>query len=103
MKGYIPRICLPLIIFCAANIAAGIEPEPRSRLLLDFGWKFHLGNEWGIGQNLAKAGTGFGPASVVFSDASWRQVDLPHDWADRLPLDPNAEGAPGFEALGARF
>ena len=51
----------------ATNAAA-----PRERLLFDFGWKFHLGNEWGIGQNLAKAGTGIGPASVVFSDAGWR-------------------------------
>ncbi|MGH7992094.1 MAG: hypothetical protein ACREDQ_01145, partial [Limisphaerales bacterium] len=36
----------------------------RERLLLDFGWKFHLGNEWGFGQNLSKAGTGSGPAST---------------------------------------
>ncbi len=78
-------------------------PAPRERLLLDFGWKFHLGNEWGIGQNLAKSGTGMGPASVVFSDASWRRVDLPHDWAVELPFDPHADAGHGFKALGAEF
>ncbi|HEY6476864.1 MAG TPA: hypothetical protein VI456_09810, partial [Polyangia bacterium] len=51
---------------------AGSAPaSPRERLLLDFGWKFHLGNEWGNGQSLAKSGSGIGPASVVFGDASW--------------------------------
>ena len=27
---------------------------PRQRLLLDAKWKFHLGNEWGTGEDLAK-------------------------------------------------
>ncbi len=102
MKRLTPGIFLPIIIFCAANLAAA-DPAPRSRLLLDAGWRFHLGNEWGIGQNLAKAGTGYGPASAVFSDASWRSVNLPHDWAIELPFDPKADGAHGFRALGAGF
>ena len=79
------------------------EVSSRERLLLDFGWRFHLGNDWGIGHNLSKAGTGFGPASMVFSDASWRQVNLPHDWAIELSFDPKADGAHGFRALGAGF
>jgi beta-galactosidase len=70
---------------------------------MDFGWRFHLGNEWGSGQNLAKAGAGFGPASVAYSDASWRRIDLPHDWAIELPFDPTADGAHGFKALGDAF
>jgi len=70
---------------------------------MDFGWKFHLGNDWGIGQSLSKAGTGFGPASMDYSDASWRQVQLPHDWAIELPFDPKADGSHGFKALGAAF
>jgi beta-galactosidase len=87
----------------APGPAAGAAPAPRERLLLDFGWKFHLGNEWGIGQSLAKSGTGMGPASVVFSDASWRRVDLPHDWAVELPFDAHADGSHGFKALGSAF
>ncbi len=77
--------------------------SPRERLLMDFGWKFHLGDEWGIAQNLAKAGTGSGPASVSFSDASWRTINLPHDWAIELPFDPSADGGHGFKALGPGF
>ena len=70
---------------------------------MDFGWKFHLGNEWGIRQNLAKSGTGMGPASVTFSDASWRQVNLPHDWAIELPFDAKADVAHGCRAVGEGF
>src|SRR5829696_6540810 len=76
---------------------------PRDCLLLDFGWKFHLGNDWGIGHNLAKSGSGIGPASVAFSDAGWRSVDLPHDWAIELPFDRRADGSHGFKALGRAF
>ena len=83
--------------------AAETVPPPRQRLLLDFGWKFHLGNSWGIAQNLGKAGTGSGPASPSFSDASWRPVDLPHDWAIELPFDPKADGSHGFRALGRDY
>jgi len=86
-----------------ASAAATTDASPRERLLLDFGWKFHLGNEWGIGQNLAKAGTGIGPASVVYSDASWRRVDLPHDWAIELPFDAKGDTAHGSKALGEAF
>ena len=70
---------------------------------MDFGWKFHLGNEWGGAQNLAKAGTGSGPASLFYSDASWRTVNLPHDWAIDLPFDQRADSAHGFKALGRDF
>jgi len=86
-----------------ASASASTGAAPRERLLMDFGWRFHLGNEWGVGQSLAKAGTGFGPAGATFSDASWRRIDLPHDWAVELPFDPTADGAHGFKALGEKF
>ena len=79
------------------------DSGPRERLLLDFGWRFHLGNEWGIAQDLAKAATGRGPADVSFNDANWRTVNLPHDWAIELPFDSKADGAHGFKALGLDF
>ncbi|HYG23702.1 MAG TPA: beta-galactosidase GalA [Verrucomicrobiae bacterium] len=85
--------------------ASGQTPAnpPRERLLMDSGWRFFLGNEWGIAQNLSKAGTGSGPASASFSDASWRVVNLPHDWAVELPFNINADSAHGFKALGRGF
>ncbi len=101
-SGRNPIRTLAFLIFSLwASAVSG--SEPRERLLMDFGWKFHLGNEWGGAQNLAKAGTGSGPANLYFSDASWRTVNLPHDWAVELPFDQRADGAHGFKALGRGF
>lgn len=86
-----------------ASVAIGAEPVPRERLLMDFGWKFHLGNDWGIAQNLAKAGSGYGPTTASFSDVSWRSIDLPHDWAVEMPFDPKADSAHGYRAVGSGF
>lgn len=104
---------LKRLLFCALFIlgtglhvhaANTLPPTPvRERLLMDFGWKFHLGNDWGIGINLAKSGTGYGPASLVYSDASWRTVNLPHDWAIELPFDQKADVSHGYKALGVAF
>jgi beta-galactosidase len=106
MKTISARILLSVHLLLAAaglNLFAADPASPRERLLLDPGWKFHLGNDWGIGQNLSKAGTGRGPASLWFGDASWRTVNLPHDWAVELPFDETADGAHGFKALGHGF
>jgi beta-galactosidase len=101
------RRCLALLAALSLGMsgpaAAAADSVDRERLLMDSGWSFHLGNDWGIGQSLAKAGTGMGPASVSQSVASWRRVDLPHDWAIELPFDPTADGAHGFRALGEGF
>ena len=106
MKVTSCRVLLVFNLLLAAaslNLFAASSASPRERLLLDSGWKFHLGNDWGIGQNLAKAGTGSGPASVWFGDASWRMVNLPHDWAVELSFDKTADAAHGFKALGRGF
>ena len=83
--------------------AGAATPGPRERLSADFGWRFHLGDEWSTGQNLTKAGSSYGPASVDFSDISWRRVDLPHDWAVELPFDRKADGGHGFRPVGWDF
>ena len=92
-----------LLATAVLNLSAAPAAGPRERLLLDSGWKFHLGNNWGIGQNLSKAGTGSGPANVWYGDASWRTVNLPHDWAVELPFDKTADAPHGFKALGHDF
>jgi beta-galactosidase len=97
------RIMVALAAGLIANALRAAESAPRERLLLDAGWRFHLGNEWGLAQNLAKAGTGYGPASAGFGDAGWRRVDLPHDWAVELPFDPKGDTAHGSKALGEAF
>ncbi len=85
--------------------------EPRTRLLFDFGWKFHLGDPPGLdnlgsGDGLeafSKTGA-FAFATAGFDDATWRTLDLPHDWAVELPFvnDP-ALGSHGFKPLGRNY
>ena len=77
--------------------------SPRETLLMDFGWKFHLGNDWGSALDLMKAGADAGPAQAGFNDITWRDVNLPHDWAVELPFDPNAELYHGYKPVGAGF
>ncbi len=89
---------------CLTSPAARAESAMvRQRLLLDFGWKFRLGDDWGTGENLAKAGSSSGPAATSFNDATWRTVNLPHDWGVELPFDRNADGSHGFKPVGPGF
>jgi beta-galactosidase len=58
-------------------------PAARSRETFDFGWKFFKGDVAGA-------------QMPVFADASWRDLDLPHDWGIEGPFDQNApSGGPG--------
>ena len=79
--------------------------SPRQRFLLDFDWRFHLGNAAQQSADFAfgaprREGT-FAKASFVadvgardFDDSGWRLLDLPHDWAVDLPfLSGNAQDA----------
>jgi beta-galactosidase len=104
----------------AADAQPAAQPGPaavnkfRERLLMDFGWRFHLGDasdptkDFGFGSgragNFQKTG-GFLPASsLAFDDSDWKPVDLPHDWAIELPFtnDPALEGK-GFYPLGRNY
>ncbi|WP_343731705.1 beta-galactosidase GalA [Duganella sp.] len=93
----------------AATAAAAIG---RERLNLDKGWRFAYGHAYDAQQDFgygtrpfffAKAGYGDGPASPSFSDAAWRQLDLPHDWAVELPFDARASSNHGSLAVGRNF
>ena len=67
----------------------------RQRLLLDFGWRFHLGNaadpskdfDYGLGRGYQKTGAFFfKPSRPDFDDSGWEAIDLPHDWGVALPF-----------------
>jgi beta-galactosidase len=95
----------------------------RARLLLDFGWRFHLGHAedpakdfaFGLNQRtFAKAGRDVAAAAAVdFDDGDWSKIDLPHDWAVELPFAPSADfdskleedprAAHGFKPLGREY
>jgi beta-galactosidase len=91
--------------------ATGTE---RERLLLDFGWKFHLGNandptkDFGYGTaeagNFQKTGSFMPTGTIAFDDSDWRSVNLPHDWAIELPFtnDPSLQNK-GFYPLGRNY
>ncbi len=105
-----------------ARKAIGVlEPIVRERLLLDFGWRFHLGHacdpakDFGFGLNqktYAKAGDGVALAAAAdFDDTDWQPLDLPHDWAVELPFVPSTNppadddprAAHGFKPLGREY
>ena len=107
MKTFLTSTVRVLSAFACAwlsiAVAFGSAASPRERIRFDAGWRFHLGNDWGTALNLAKAGSSAGPAVLSFGDATWREVDLPHDWAIELPFDKTADGSHGFKALGQAF
>jgi beta-galactosidase len=88
------------------------QARGRERLLLDFGWRFHLGHAsdpaqdfgFGAGSEFDKSGGLFRPSRLNFDDSAWRQVNLPHDWVVELPFDPADElNDAGHHPVGRNF
>ncbi|MFZ0828348.1 MAG: glycoside hydrolase family 2 TIM barrel-domain containing protein [Verrucomicrobiia bacterium] len=69
-----------LLGFASAPLTAA-EPAtgPRAIIPFDTGWRFHLGDDAAAKQ-------------PGFDDASWRRLDLPHDWSIEQPLNPPPDG-----------
>ncbi len=100
-----------------SDAAVADTASPRERLLLDAGWRFHLGNaadaakDFGFGAP-TREGT-FAKSGEIWirniDDSAWRTVDLPHDWAVELPFvevpepDITAHAAHGGKPLGRGF
>ena len=89
-----------------------IDLAPREQLLFDFNWRFFQGHgcdparDLGLGSSqgdFAKTGA-FDFALAKYNDASWRPLNLPHDWAVELPFvhDPALEDH-GFKPLGRSY
>jgi beta-galactosidase len=85
---------------------------PRERTLLDFGWKFMMGNGsdpakdlgFGKGQgDFSKSGY-FDFSKPDYDDKKWRELDLPHDWGVELPFvhDEGLQGH-GYKPLGRSY
>jgi beta-galactosidase len=83
----------------------------RQRTRLAEGWKFALGHaadaskdfEFARDRSLVKSGEARGAAGPGFDDSGWRTVDLPHDWAIELPVEPIDDREfceHGFRAIG---
>jgi beta-galactosidase len=99
------------------------KTSPRREVLLDSGWRFHLGHaadltrDFGFGRDqrtFAKAGAKTADAAMPdFNDGEWAPVRVPHDWAVDLPYAPpkvaaskdteDAVAAHGFKAIGRDY
>ena len=76
-------LCATLASLVPVSPAAAQSGSPRLELAANSGWKFLLGNPAGA-------------ESLSFADASWRAVDLPHDWSiEGRPDKDNPTGAGG--------
>ena len=108
----------PLSTAQGAHAAAAPKTEQpgagRERLLLDFGWRFHLGNandaakDFGFGSgrtgSFQKTGNFLPAGTTAFDDSDWQPVDLPHDWAVELPFENDpALANKGFYPLGRNY
>ena len=86
----------------------------REKLLMDFGWRFHLGDlclmkndfEYGSGMVFAKSGDAVEPDKISFNDSSWQKINLPHDWAVGLKFVKSDDWqikSHGFKPIGREF
>ena len=97
-----------------ATLASPTPGAGRERLLLDFGWSFHLGHaddpakdfDYGSDSagNFQKTGNFMPAGSTSFVERDWRRIDLPHDWTIELPFknDPTLQSK-GFYPLGRKY
>lgn len=76
-----------LLLFCSFSVWA--QGDQSRKQLFDYDWKFFLGDTATASQK-------------GFKDASWRSLDLPHDWSIEgkiLPKNPT-KGAGGYFPAG---
>lgn len=78
-----------LACFMPVSMRAAESRSPRQDVAADAGWRFLLGDPGGA-------------EAPSFADASWRTVDLPHDWSiESKPEKDNPSGAgEGFFPAG---
>jgi len=76
-------ICTMLLSLAPASMKAAESNAPRLELAADSGWKFLLGDPSGA-------------EAPSFTDTTWRNVDLPHDWSiEGRPDSQNPSGSGG--------
>src|SRR5579875_1187021 len=76
-------LLFPLLFLASLSIL-----RAQSRVITKFTkeWKFYLGNNDSA-------------SSPSFNDASWRVLNLPHDWSIELPFDSTSPTGNGGGAL----
>ncbi|MDD4968194.1 MAG: beta-galactosidase GalA [Paludibacter sp.] len=106
-----------ITLFLSISVFSQKQDEPicnkREHIILDDGWRFALGNATDITKDfytstgyftyLAKTGYGDGASVPQFEDRTWREVDLPHDWAVELPFSSDASHSHGYRTIGWKY
>lgn len=102
---------LLMMVFVASTHAQ----SARKKTNIDKGWKFALGHaanaekdfNYGISTIFSKSGAAPGTAiNPGFNDSTWRNIDLPHDWAVELPfvnIDNFDVQSHGYKPVGGLF
>lgn len=100
------------LVYCFITYA---QDNPRQRISLDEGWKFHFGHaadpardfNYSVATIFSKSGGGAGtPVGAGFNDSAWRTINLPHDWAVELPfvhVKNDDVAAHGYKPVGGLF
>ena len=117
MKVKVIILCFIFLLVSISVFSQKQEVESasnfREHILLDAGWRFSLGHasdytkDFTSGTSyftyLAKTGYGDGAAATTYDDRSWREVDLPHDWATELPFSADASHSHGYKTIGWKY
>jgi beta-galactosidase len=102
---------LLMMVFVASTHAQ----SARKKTNIDKGWKFALGHaanaekdfNYSISTIFSKSGAAPGTAiNSGFNDSTWRNIDLPHDWAVELPfvnVDNFDVQSHGYKPVGGLF
>jgi len=107
-------IALVLQVICSQAQTAETQ-QLREKIRLDEGWKFAFGHaddsqkDFGCGTEyfnyLTKANSihNEGPYSTKFSDSTWQQVRVPHDFVTTLPYAHEASHSHGYKTVGWKY
>jgi len=96
----VERFLTPIVVvaMAAASSAHAAEAPVRERISFNADWRFAKGDPGGAGAKPTEAEIQAGSLSAAgagFDDASWRKLDLPHDWGIEGPFKqeyPNDTG-----------
>lgn len=92
-----------------------LAQSPRQRIAFDDGWKFHFGHaahaekdfNYSIATAFSKSGNALKTAiDPKFIDSTWTNINLPHDWAVKLPfanVDNFDVQSHGYKPVGGLF
>lgn len=79
-----------MTMLAGALPTASMADSPREKTLFNFDWKFSMGDDEQASQR-------------DYDDASWRGLDLPHDFQFEMPWDSLASRGRGFKPMGTAW